>query len=102
MINKKIAVELSRNFISDIKQLGYYPQEAYLFDAYNEKDPSQGKDINLVLWGDNFSVRNNEWNEFKYLIMDDTYLIIHTYNAGKKEEEDSLAKMIRMNGLKIL
>ena len=102
MITNKIAVELSKNFIGDLKQLGYFPQEAYLFNSYSDEDKTKNKNINLVLWGDNFSMRNNEWNEFKYLLMDDTYLIIHTYNSTKTEEEDSLAKRIRINGWKIL
>ena len=103
MIPQKVAIELSRNFIADLQKLGYDPTEAYIFGADIEENDAQYENINLALWDDKFTVAGkSKLSEFKYLIVSNTYLVIHVFNKLDSEEQDPFARLVRRKGLKIL
>jgi hypothetical protein len=96
MLSNQIAVELSNNFIADLKKYGKVIKEAYLFNFINNPD-----NINLVVWADEFSPEQRTWIEGRHLIMDKTYLVIHAYNS-REMERNQLSDMVRLHGYKII
>lgn len=103
MITKEIAIELSINFIHDLKKLGYSPKEAYMYGSYAKETSTVYSDIDLAVWDDKFTgCLSIDWKDFKYLIMHNTYMHVHTYNGKENEEADPFLKVVKQRGIKIL
>jgi predicted nucleotidyltransferase len=103
MLTKDAAINLSKEFIEDLRKMGYSPRQAYLFGSYANGTAHEYSDIDLAVWDDKFTgCLSIDWDPIKYLLVNYTLLEPHTYNSGDNEESNPFIAIVKQKGIQIL
>ena len=102
MLNKDIAIDTARNFIIELKKMGYNPTSAYLFGSVINGGIHEYSDIDLALWDKKFTgAMHIDYDTLKLLLLKYKQLELHTYNTTDTEETNPFIEVIKKTGLEI-
>jgi predicted nucleotidyltransferase len=103
MLTQQAAIKLSREFLQDLRNVGYAPKQAYLFGSYAKGTPHEYSDVDIAVWDDKFTgCLSIDWDPIKYVLIRYTLLEPHTYNSNETEANNPFIELIKRNGIKIL
>jgi len=103
MFTQKSAIEFSKNFLDDLKKMGYSPTQAYLFGSYANGIPNEYSDIDIAVWDEKFTgCLSVDWEAIKYLLIRYTYLEPHTYSNLDSEDNNPFIGIIKQKGIRIM
>jgi len=103
MLTQQAAINISNDFLNDLRNMGYAPSQAYLFGSYASGSPHEYSDIDIAVWDDKFTgCLSIDWEAIKYLLVRYTLLEPHTYNSKDSEENNPFIELIKRKGIRIL
>ncbi len=103
MLDRKTAIETAKNFISDMKEQGYNPVQAWLFGSAISGNTHEYSDIDLALWDAGFTgVLHIDGEKLKKLLLKYKLIELHTYPSNITEKEDPFIALIKKTGEQIL
>lgn len=103
MLNRKIAIEKVNSFISDLRNIGYAPTEAWIFGSVINGNVHAYSDIDLALWDKNFTgVLHLDGEKLKSLLVKFDEIELHPYPAGLSEKDNPFIAIIRQTGERII
>jgi predicted nucleotidyltransferase len=103
MLTREIAIERVNSFISDLRNIGYAPTEAWIFGSVVNGNVHPYSDIDLALWDKNFTgVLHLDGEKLKSLLVKFDEIELHPYPTGLSEEENPFIRIIRKTGERII
>lgn len=103
MLDRKVAIETAKGFISDMKAQGYNPVQAWLFGSVISGRQHEYSDIDLALWDASFTgVLHVDGEKLKKLLLKYKLIELHTYPAELTEKDDPFIGVIKRSGERIL
>ena len=103
MLTQQAAINLSNEFLKDLRDIGYTPSQAYLFGSYANGQTHEYSDIDIAVWDDKFTgCLSVDWEQIKYLLVRYTLLEPHTYNTNDNESNNPFIEIIKRKGIRIL
>ena len=103
MLDKKTSIETVKNFISDLKLLGYNPTQAWLFGSVVSGKTHEYSDIDLALWDSKFTGCGAiDVEKIVMLMLKYKLIELHSYPSNITEDEDPFIEVIKKTGEKIL
>ena len=103
MLTRKIAIEKVNSFISDLRNIGYAPTEAWVFGSVINGPVHPYSDIDLALWDKNFTgILHLDGEKLKSLLVKFDEIELHPYPSGLTEEENPFIAIIRKTGQRII
>ena len=102
MVNRQTAIDLSLKLIKELRNIGYSPEQAYLFGSVVKGKNNEYSDIDLALWDKKFiGCLPIDWQPILSIISKYTLLELHTFNSKDDETSNPFIAEIKKDGIEI-
>jgi predicted nucleotidyltransferase len=102
MLTRDIALTLANNFINDLKSLGYYPNQVYMFGSMVKGNIHEYSDIDLAIWDKKLTgAMHLDYDTLKLLLVKHPNIELHPYNTADTEETNPFIEVIKKTGIQI-
>src|ERR1017187_8575657 len=102
MLTREVAIDTAEKFISEIKKLGYNPEQAYIFGSVISGNIHKYSDIDLALWDKMFTgALPFDIEKLSSLLLKFRTIELHTYPANETEDQNPFIEVIKKTGVKI-
>jgi predicted nucleotidyltransferase len=103
MLTRKTAIEKVHSFISDLRDMGYAPTQAWVFGSVISGHIHPYSDIDLALWDRNFTgILHLDGEKLKKLLVKFDEIELHPYPSGLSEKENPFIGIIKKTGERII
>lgn len=103
MLTQSSALELARNFITELDKEGIPVSQSYLFGSFATGTPTEYSDVDLALISEKFNgIQYFDRKLFSRILIDFVDLEPHTFRPQDFNENFPFAKEILRTGIKII
>ena len=101
MVDKSTVITIIHNFIAELANADYSPDQVILFGSYAKGNPHKFSDIDVAVWDRKFSgCLPIDFENIKSILSKYSSIEIHTFNS---EDKDSpIIEEIMANGIRIV
>ena len=103
MLTQYTAIDESKKFISDLKNLGINLKKAYLFGSYSNQRQQEHSDIDIATISDDFTgIGQVDIKFFLNVLRNNKLIHAETYSAAEFEEGNPFIEETIKKGVKLL
>ena len=101
MFDKNAVKTIIHQFIGELANVGYSPDEVFLFGSYAKGKPNEFSDIDVAVCDKKFSgCLPLDIENIKSIVSKYSAIELHTFNSNDKDSP--LIREIRKNGIRII
>ena len=101
MVDRTAALEVIHRFIGELTNVGYTPDEVYLFGSCANGIPNRFSDIDVAVWDSKFSgCLPFDIENVKSILSRYSLIELHTFNS--KEKDNPYIHEIKTKGIRII
>jgi predicted nucleotidyltransferase len=102
MLTREIAIKKAKSFIAELVNLGYNPQQAYIFGSTANGTMHQYSDIDLAIWDNKFTgIMHEDVEALKILFRNYKEIELHSFKNKDTEETNPFIEIIKKTGIEI-
>jgi len=101
MFERKTINTIIHQFIEELANAGYSPDEVFLFGSYAKGKPNKYSDIDVAVWDKKFSgCLPLDIENIKSIVSKYSAIELHTFNSDDKDSP--FIREIKTNGIRII
>lgn len=101
MFERKAINKIIHQFIDELTNAGYSPDEVFLFGSYAKGKPNKYSDIDVAVWDKKFSgCLPLDIENIKSIVSKYSAIELHTFNSN--DEDSPFIREIKANGIRVI